>query len=108
MRPLCEVGVDHHRLDARVGPFGLESKRIEKKRTAWAVHALHVGGFSGCLEDNAAPNLDCMVGEAFIKAPQESDINCGSHAVRPVLFLEQGEEVLVEFVHRYVVCQWPS
>ena len=47
------------------------------------------GCFSGCLEDHALPDLDGMVGKAFIKPAQEGDINSGRDAVRPVLLPEK-------------------
>jgi hypothetical protein len=37
------------------------------------------------------PNLDGMVGEAFIKPAQESDIDGGCGAMRPVFLREKGE-----------------
>jgi hypothetical protein len=49
-----------------------------------------VGDLPGCLENHATPNLDGMVGEAFIKPAQESDIDGGCDAMRPVFLGEKG------------------
>ena len=49
-------------------------------------------GFPGCLEDNATPNLDGTVGEAFIEPPYERDIRGGCHVVRPSPLLKKGEQ----------------
>ena len=53
--------------------------------------ALSGDGGAGDLKDNPTSNLDGMVGEAFIKPPQESDIDGRRNAVRPVLLHEEGE-----------------
>ena len=55
------------------------------------------------MKDNPTSNLDGMVGEAFIKPPQESDINGGLDAVRPVLLREEGVELVVKVVHGIVI-----
>ncbi len=51
----------------------------------------HIGSFSGRLEDHATPNLDGMVGEAFIKPAQERNIDGGCDAMGPVLLPEKSE-----------------
>jgi hypothetical protein len=63
----------------------------------------HIGSFSGRLEYDAMPNLDGVVGEAFIKSAQQSDIDGGCNAVRPFLLHEKGEQLLVKLVHLNVV-----
>jgi hypothetical protein len=50
-----------------------------------------IGSFSGRLEDHATPNLDGMVGEAFIKPAQERNIDGGCDAMGPVLLPEKSE-----------------
>jgi hypothetical protein len=62
-----------------------------------------VGCLAGRLEDNATPNLNRVVGEAFIKPAQQRNIYGGLHAVRPFLFFEQSEQVLVKFVDDFIV-----
>src|ERR1700722_4412993 len=62
-----------------------------------------VGGLAGRLEDNATPNLNRVVGEAFIKPAQQRNMHGGLNAVRPVLFFEQSEQVLVKFVDDFIV-----
>jgi hypothetical protein len=47
-------------------------------------------GFPGCPEDNATPNLDGTVGEAFIEPSYDRDIHGGCHVVRPILLLKNG------------------
>jgi hypothetical protein len=47
-------------------------------------------GFPGCLEDNATPNLDGTVGEAFIEPSSERDIRGGCHVVRAIFLLKTG------------------
>jgi hypothetical protein len=53
-----------------------------------------VGYLAGRLEDNATPDFDRVVGEAFIEPAQQRNIDRGLHAVRPLPFFEQGEQVL--------------
>jgi hypothetical protein len=62
-----------------------------------------VGCLAGRLEDNATPNFNRMVGEAFIKPAQQRNIHGGLHAVGPFLSFEQSEEVLVKFVDDFIV-----
>jgi hypothetical protein len=59
--------------------------------------AFRRGYRAGCLEDDAPADLDGVVGEAFVEPSQKSDIDGGLHAVRPFLFFEQSEQVLVEW-----------
>jgi hypothetical protein len=49
-------------------------------------------GFPGCLEDNATPNVDGTVGEAFIETVLRADIRGGYHVERPILLLKKGEQ----------------
>jgi hypothetical protein len=49
-------------------------------------------GFPGCPEDNATPNRDGTVGEAFIGPSYERNIRGGCHVVRPILLLKRGEQ----------------
>jgi hypothetical protein len=49
---------------------------------------LGVGYLAGCLKDNATPNLDRVVSEAFVKPAQQRNIHSGLHAVRPFPFFE--------------------
>jgi hypothetical protein len=72
-------------------------------RTETSDSNLGVGYLAGRLEDNATPNLDGVVGEAFVEPSQKSDIDGGLHAVRPFLFFEQSEQVLVKFVDNCIV-----
>jgi hypothetical protein len=64
---------------------------------------LGVSCLAGRLEDNATPNLDRVVGEAFVKPAQQRNIYGGLHTVRPFLFFEQSEQVLVKFVDDFIV-----
>jgi hypothetical protein len=58
---------------------------------------------AGRLENNATPNLNRVVGEAFIKPAQQRNIYGGLNAVRPLLLFEQSEQVLVKFVDDFIV-----
>jgi len=61
------------------GPGDREGDEIAELTSARPSHV--VGDLPGCLENHPTPNLDGMVGEAFIKPAQESDISCAAAEV---------------------------
>ena len=88
LQPRDEPGVEHPPRSPVTGR-GQRSARTVAQGPSRLTNS-HTGCFSGCLEDHALPDLDGMVGKAFIKPAQEGDINSGRNAVRPVLLPEQG------------------
>jgi hypothetical protein len=64
---------------------------------------LRVRELSGCLKNDAAPDLNGMVGETFVEPTQQGDIESGGDPMRPFLIHEYFEQLSVEVVHRIVV-----
>ena len=89
--------------DALSGAFCVRMPFRRSSSGRAAVPTSGVGCLAGRLEDNATPNLDRVVSEAFIKPAQQRNIDGGLHAVRPLLFFEQSEQVLVKFVDNCIV-----
>ena len=56
-------------------------------------HLLVVGQSASCLEHHPLADLDGVVGEAFIEAAQQRDVDRGSDAILPYVVDQQGEEV---------------
>jgi len=50
---------------------------------------------SGGLEDHSASDLDGMVGEAFVVAAEQSDVDGGGDAVLPFPVHKQSEQLAV-------------
>jgi len=57
----------------------------------------------GGLEDDSASDLDGMVGEAFVVAAEQGDIDGGGNAVFPFPVHQQTQQLTVEVVHGVVV-----
>src|SRR6478736_6035481 len=58
-------------------------------------HLLVVGQSAGCLEHHPPADLDGVVGEAFVEAAQQCDVDRGTYTVLPFVVDQQREEVAV-------------
>src|SRR3954462_1093336 len=57
---------------------------------------------AGGLEDDAAGDLDGVVGEPLVEAAQQCHVDGGGDAVLPFLVHQHAEEMTVQIVHRIV------
>ena len=63
---------------------------------------LAVGYPSGDLEDDAATDLDRMVGESLIEPAQQRDIDSRCDGVLPLPVHQHTEQMTVQIVHRII------